>query len=233
MKLRIVPDRLVVSEVFDSVQGEGPSTGVPSTFLRLGLCNLACTWCDTAYTWDARRFDLQEELRSRALEELAEELTGRAPTNLVVTGGEPLLQADALDALVPTLTQRIEVETAGTLAPSPALLARVAQWNVSPKLASSGNPETKRRRDDVLATFASIEHAYFKLVIADETDLEEARQLLDAHRVPRERTWLMPEGTTPERLAERGRWLADVCTREGFRLGTRLHVALWGDRRGV
>ncbi|MCB9616243.1 MAG: 7-carboxy-7-deazaguanine synthase QueE [Sandaracinus sp.] len=233
VKLRIVPDRLVVSEVFDSVQGEGPSTGVPSTFLRLGLCNLACVWCDTAYTWDARRFDLQDELRSRSLEEVAEDLAQRALKNLVLTGGEPLLQADALDALVPTLTQRIEVETAGTLAPSPTLLAHVAQWNVSPKLASSGNAVSKRRRDDVLSTFASIDHAYFKLVIADDTDLEEARELLDVHGVPRERTWLMPEGTTPERIAERGRWLADVCTREGFRLGTRLHVVLWGDRRGV
>lgn len=233
MKLRIVPDRLVVSEVFDSIQGEGPSVGVPSTFLRLGFCNLACSWCDTAYTWDASRFDLSKELTSHALDELGADLKGRSPRNLVVTGGEPLLQSEALAALLATLPHRVEIETAGTIAPIDPLLARVDQWNVSPKLASSGNALEKRRRDDVLARFAAHPRAFFKLVIADETDLAEARALLDRHAVPRERTWLMPEGTTTAQLAERGRWLADVCTHEGFRLGTRLHVLLWGDRRGV
>ncbi len=233
MKLRIAADRLVVSEIFDSIQGEGPSTGVPSTFLRLGFCNLACRWCDTAYTWDARRYDLATELQTRSLNGLRDELRLRAPTNLVVTGGEPLLQADALAALLPELPHRVEVETAGTLWPTEALRARVAQWNVSPKLASSGNPEGKRRMDDVLLGFAGLERAIFKLVIADHTDLAEARALVAALALDPERIWLMPEGTTPERLAERGRWLADVCAAEGFRLGTRLHVFLWGDRRGV
>lgn len=233
MKLLIVPDRLVVSEVFDSIQGEGPSVGVPSTFLRLGFCNLACSWCDTAYTWDAARFDLSAELTSRALDELTNDLLARSPRNLVVTGGEPLLQSEALTSLLSALPHRVEIETAGTLAPSDALLARIDQWNVSPKLASSGNPSNKRRRDDVLARFAVHPRAYFKLVIADDTDLAEARALLDHHAIPRDRTWLMPEGTTVAKLAEGGRWLADVCTAEGFRLGTRLHVLLWGDRRGV
>ena len=44
-------------EIFHSIQGEGVSAGTPTVFLRLATCNLACTWCDTRYTWDWRRFD--------------------------------------------------------------------------------------------------------------------------------------------------------------------------------
>jgi 7-carboxy-7-deazaguanine synthase len=54
---------LVVSEVFGpTIQGEGPHAGQRAAFVRLGGCNLTCTWCDTAYTWDARRYDLRAEL---------------------------------------------------------------------------------------------------------------------------------------------------------------------------
>ncbi|HJL05673.1 MAG TPA: 7-carboxy-7-deazaguanine synthase QueE [Polyangiaceae bacterium LLY-WYZ-15_(1-7)] len=230
MKLRIAKDRLLVSEIFDSVQGEGPSAGTPSTFLRLGHCNLRCAWCDTPYTWDWERHRLEDELRAWDLDALAADLVARAPQNLVVTGGEPLLQRDALAALLPRLGKRVEVETAGTLPPE---LEGVAQWNVSPKLASSGNPLDKRWRPDVLRAFARREDAVFKFVIASEADLEELRARVSELALPPERVWLMPEGTDAATLAERGRALSEVCVQEGWRLGWRLHVSLWGDRRGV
>ena len=51
-------------EIFASVQGEGPSMGMPVAFMRLSRCNLACVWCDTAYTWhfegDEQHFDGRE-----------------------------------------------------------------------------------------------------------------------------------------------------------------------------
>ncbi len=63
-------------------------------------------------------------------------------------------------------------------------------------------------------------------------DLAEATELVEALGVPRARVVLTPEGTTPETIAERSRWLAEQCTAHGYRLGTRLHVFLWGSERG-
>lgn len=231
--LKLAADRLVVSEIFDSVQGEGPSVGAPSTFLRLGYCNLACRWCDTPYTWDAKRHDLEAELSARGIDDVADDLRARAPRNLVVTGGEPMLQQAALAALAGLLPHSIEVETAGTIAPLPAFAERVRQWNVSPKLASSGNPLAKRRVDGVLRDFAARPEAIFKLVIGDDADFDEARALLEELDVAPSRVWLMPEATSASALAERSRGLVDRCVTHGYHLGTRLHVTLWGDRRGV
>ena len=230
-RLRIRPDRLLVSEIFESVQGEGPSVGRPSTFLRLGLCNLACDWCDTPYTWDAARYELTAELTPTAVHAVAARVASAA--NLVITGGEPLLQQEAIEALLAAYDGRVEVETAGTLAPSEALLRRVAQWNVSPKLGSSGNPRVKRRVDAALAALARAEQACFKFVVADADDLQEADALVTEHRLDPSRVWLTPEGVEGETVLERSRWLAGACIERGYNLGMRLHVLLWGDARGV
>lgn len=221
----------MVSEIFESIQGEGPSVGRPSTFLRLGLCNLACRWCDTPYTWDAKRFALADELTPMPLSDVAARLAGA--DNLVVTGGEPLLQQAALEAILPGVGARVEVETAATVTPSPALIQRVTQWNVSPKLGSSGNAPDKRWVEPTLATFAGLDNAYFKFVVAGEDDLAEAAALVRELAVPPGRVWLMPEGVEASVLLERSRWLAQACAERGYNLGLRLHVLLWGDERGV
>jgi 7-carboxy-7-deazaguanine synthase len=72
-----------------------------------------------------------------------------------------------------------------------------------------------------------------KFVIAEPGDLEELRSICKAIGAARDRVLLMPEGTTPEVLRERAAWLVDVCTKEGFRFSPRLHIELWGNRRGV
>ena len=160
---------LVVSEIFGpTFQGEGPSAGQRAAFLRLAGCNLACSWCDTPYTWDGRRFDLARESRRMVADEVLRRIrAGRAPL-LVVTGGEPLLQQDAL---LPVLLechrdgQAIEVETNGTVMPEPALVRLVSRFNVSPKLGNSAVPGEKRIRPDVLAGFRSTGKAIFKFVV--------------------------------------------------------------------
>ncbi|MFT6627957.1 MAG: 7-carboxy-7-deazaguanine synthase, partial [Flavobacteriales bacterium] len=60
-------DALLISEIFRTVQGEGPSTGVVSTFLRLAHCNLRCTWCDTPFTWDWTRHDVRVEVHEHSV----------------------------------------------------------------------------------------------------------------------------------------------------------------------
>lgn len=226
---------LKISEVFASLQGEGPSVGRPSTFVRLGLCNLRCTWCDTPYTWDWDRFDRSAEVAVRGIEELAAEVRALAPRNVVLTGGEPLMQQPGLVALIDALGPgfRFEVETAGTLVPSPELVARVAQFNVSPKLAHSGNPAKRRRVPAALQAFADLPAASFKIVVTGPADHDEIDALLADFAIAPHRVWLMPEATDAETLVARSRSLAEHCVARGFHLGTRLHVLLWGDTRGT
>jgi len=225
-------------EIFATVQGEGASIGVPSVFVRLGHCNLRCTWCDTAYTWDWSRYDREREIAELDVDAIfARALTEAGPStrNMVITGGEPLVQADEVAELARRAHAagfRVEVETNGTVQPGPELAAVVDQWNVSPKLAGSGNEERLRVRPQALTWFARQDNAWFKLVVANEEDLAEATALVARFEVPPARVILMPEGTSASTIAERSRWLADRCRAAGYRLGTRLHLFVWGSERG-
>lgn len=214
------------------MQGEGPSLGAPCVFLRLGHCNLRCRWCDTPYTWDFRRYPYAQEVRERSVLELAAELE-KSP-RIVVTGGEPLLQEDAVTELVLSLPPEIpiEIETNGTLAPGSALARRVDQWNVSPKLRNSGEPTARTLNEKVLSAFKRTGRAWLKLVIETDADLDEAEALTQSLRWPRQRCFLMPQAATRAELRARGPSLAEACLRRGFRYSTRLHVALWDGERG-
>ena len=79
-------------EIFYSVQGEGVHIGKPAVFLRLSLCNLACTWCDTKYTWDWKRYDPKKQIIEMSPEEIGREVLRYNCKHLVVTGGEPMIQ---------------------------------------------------------------------------------------------------------------------------------------------
>lgn len=221
-------------EIFASIQGEGPSAGVASTFIRLAQCNLACSWCDTKYTWDWEQYDPGLEVLSMTVSSVFDEVASLAPTNLVVTGGEPLLQSVPLGHLLSSTRAagfRAEVETNGTLLPSKELARVVAQWNVSPKLHNSGNDESRREVPSALRWYA--EHdAFFKYVIVSENDLVEVERQREQYAVARGHVVLMPEGTDAETLNERGRWLAQAASAAGYRFSTRLHILLWGDTRG-
>ena len=224
-------------EIFTSLQGEGPSAGRPSTFVRLSNCNLACAWCDTAYTWRFTGPDAFERKTEQVVlseQDTAARILAFDGNRLVVTGGEPLLQAPALAKLLALLpAMRVEIETNGTIAPPPALDALVRQYNVSPKLAHSGNPKAKALIPERLAAFAADPRAFFKFVVATPEDVAEVLALAATYAIPRERLFVMPEGTDSATLRTRERWLADICAREGLRLSDRLHIHLYGDTRGT
>lgn len=209
--------------------------GVPSTFVRLATCNLRCSWCDTAYTWDWDRFDRAEQVLQAPWESALEAVLALPPRNVVITGGEPLLQRRQLVPLVVALRGRgfrIEVETNGTIAPA-ELGPLVDQWNVSPKLASAGNEGLQTIRVDVLKAFAAHSNSYLKVVVVGPDDVTAAGGLAVAAGFARDRVILMPEGRTAAEIAERSRWLAAACTEAGFRFSSRLHILIWGDERGV
>lgn len=231
-------------EIFASLQGEGPSTGKPCAFVRLSRCNLACQWCDTAYTWrftgDNRPhrggidYDRQANQVTLSEEDVAERIAALGKPRLVVTGGEPLLQAPALARMLSLLPgMAIEIETNGTVAPPPALDALVHQYNVSPKLAHSGNPAELALIPERLAHWAKEPRAFFKFVIAEPEDVEEVLDLAAKFAIPRERIYLMAEGTDTRTLEDRECWLAELCLTHNLTLSKRLHIQLYGDTRGT
>jgi len=231
-------------EIFASIQGEGPSSGKPCAFVRLSRCNLACQWCDTPYTWhftgDERphrgdeTFERAENQIVLDEADVAARIAALGQDRLVITGGEPLLQAPALARMLSHLPRMtIEVETNGSVRPHPALDALVDQYNVSPKLSHSGNPAELALPPERLAEWAANSRAFLKFVVASPADAEEAVALADFHRVPRERVMLMAEGTTPETLDAREEWLAPLCATLGLTLSKRLHIYLFGDTRGT
>ncbi|KTR85079.1 pyrroloquinoline quinone biosynthesis protein PqqE [Novosphingobium barchaimii] len=231
-------------EIFTSLQGEGLSLGRPSTFVRLSRCNLACQWCDTAYTWrfegdnrphrDALAFDRTQNQVALSEEDVAARITALSPDRLVVTGGEPLLQGPALARLLALLPgMHVEIETNGTVAPHPALDGLVHQYNVSPKLAHSGNPADLALMPERLQAWATDPRAVFKFVIAQAADMAQVLGLQRDYAIPADRVFLMAEGRTPAELAARNRWLAQLCLDHGLRFTDRLHIHLYGDTRGT
>ena len=222
-------------EIFHSLQGEGVTIGTPTVFLRLAMCNLTCGWCDTRYTWDWEHFDYKSEVVSLDTDVVRDTILGFDCSHLVVTGGEPLLQQAELAQLVSGLKEKgfyLEVETNGTIAPIPELKRDVDQWNVSPKLANSNNPVARREIPCVLESFREIPGAYFKFVVVEPRDVDEVCVLRDRYGLPPGRIILLPEGTTVDAVEHRSQWISEACAREGFRFSTRLHILLWGDKRG-
>lgn len=231
-------------EIFASLQGEGPSIGRPSTFVRLSRCNLACVWCDTPYTWhfegdnrphrDGETFDRASNQMTLPEEDVAHRITALGGDRLVVTGGEPLLQGAALARLLALLPpMHVEVETNGSVAPHPALDAFVNQYNVSPKLAHSGNPADLALPPERLAAWSAEPRAMFKFVVAGQADIDEVQALQREYAIPGQRIYLMPEGRDSATVRRRLAWLGTVCPQAGFNLTDRLHIHLYGDTRGT
>jgi organic radical activating enzyme len=214
-----------VAEVFTSIQGEGVSLGLPSVFVRLQGCSVGCTWCDTKYSWDPRKG------RAMGLAALVDEVRASGPDNVVVTGGEPL-EHPAFASLVRALHdtgKRVEVETSGVEAPQ---AVPVDQWNVSLKLTNSGVPEARRLHAHAIARFREL-GAWFKFVVGGERDIDEVLAIQSRYDLPSGRILLMPLGMRREEQIAAMPAVVESCRRHGFRFSPRLHVLIWGPRRGV
>lgn len=202
---------------------------MPSVFLRLATCNLSCAWCDTKYTWDWQNFSYETEVVELESAKIQQKIQAFDCSHVAITGGEPMLRQAELEPLVTALAGEgytFEVETNGTISPSPELLRHIGQWNVSPKLRTSGNDTSESQMPTALAGFAEIPEAYFKFVITGETDIAEVCALRDEYGLNADRILLMPEGRTPNALAKKSSWLTEACVEHGFRFTTRLHIIL-------
>ncbi|MCX2924110.1 7-carboxy-7-deazaguanine synthase QueE [Streptomyces sp. NEAU-W12] len=223
------------------MQGEGPSTGRSCCFLRLGGCNLTCTWCDTPYTWDWTgsskskvAYRPADELHPMTVEDVTERLTAFGTGLVVVSGGEPLSQQTRLLPVVRALRAAgtdVEIETNGTVVPAPEWAATGVRFNVSPKLAHSGVALERRIVPGPLTAFNALAGTCFKFVCSGPDDLAEVEGLVRTYGL--ENIWIMPRGHAPEEIAEGLRALADPVGVRRWNLTGRLHVTLWGNQRGV
>lgn len=241
-------DRLMVSEVFNSFQGEGRNIGLPSTFLRLAYCNLACGWCDSKYTWDWSQFHPSEQVKRLTIPDVARMVQTWNTPNVVITGGEPMLQQKNLVKLIDLIVEErslspvgnpwfhYEIETAGTIAPGEKLESRVDLFTVSPKLENSGNPAKKRYNPIALERFAMLatwNKAVFKFVVTTEADFKEIDDIVQGFGVPAPSVYIMPEGVDMGTINARFPTLLDKVMKRNYRLTTRLHIAVFGNVRGV
>jgi 7-carboxy-7-deazaguanine synthase len=221
-----------IAEIFYSIQGEGMLAGVPSVFVRTSGCNLRCSWCDTPYTsWKPEGAEMTiPEILGRVREFRAR--------HAVVTGGEPMI-AKGVDILTERLRgagMHITIETAGTVYGQ----VQCDLMSISPKLANSTPEGDWARQHDklriqieVIRRLMDLCEYQLKFVVSKPEDVEEIRDIVSRVRAEMSKVVLMPEGTDPARLREKAVWIAELCKAEGFRYGPRLHVDIWGDRRGV
>ena len=230
---------MLISEIFYSLQGEGELTGVPSVFVRTSGCNLRCNWCDTPYaSWNP-------EGRQMTVEEIMAEVVTHPAKHVVLTGGEPMV-APGIHELAFQLQENgyhITIETAATVAPR-GIACDLA--SLSPKLAHSApdarlddtwrkKHEELRWQPGVVENWIAAGNYQLKFVVGSEADLAEIEAMIreTGCAVPPSKILLMPEGTTVETLRAKAGWLGELCKARGYRYAPRLHIELYGNRRGT
>jgi organic radical activating enzyme len=205
-----------VIEIFRSIQGEGPTFGSKALFIRFAGCNLRCSWCDSKYSWSSKRAKSMTAAQIAAIVEGGE--------RIVLTGGEPLLQ-DLVPLLRSVRAGAIEIETNGTLSPTHIPRKFDVQFNVSPK---------KQHIDKDILTEFNRRNSIFKFVIQNRSDYAMAKRLTKELKL--KKVVLMPEGITREGIIKRTRqitgWLIADNDFNALVI-PRLHIILWGNKRGV
>jgi 7-carboxy-7-deazaguanine synthase len=221
-----------ISEIFYSLQGEGGLVGMPSIFVRTSGCNLRCGWCDTPYTsWNPEGEEMTVDAIMAATRKYA-------ASHVVVTGGEPMIAPGIgeLTARLKRAGMHVTIETAGTVFTD----VQCDLLSISPKLSNStpegqfaAQHERLRIQPETLTRLMAAHDYQLKFVIAEKSDLVEIRSLVKTLGAPRRNVILMPEGIDINVLRERTTWVAELCKTEGYRFTPRLHVELYGNKRGV
>ena len=206
-----------IIEVFHSVQGEGPLTGVRTTFIRAARCNLRCSWCDTKYSFGPGH--------ERSIPSLVAEVARHRTHHVCLTGGEPLLQRDSV-VLARRLADRgitTVVETGGSLDVAPYLRIPRLILSVDVKCPSSKMEGHNRWSNLPLLR----ERDVLKFVIADRSDYLYARRVVRRYRGSATRVFQPVWGTNAGRLAD---WV--LSDRLDVRVMLQEHKVLWGDVPG-
>jgi 7-carboxy-7-deazaguanine synthase len=210
-------DRLKVTEVFHSLQGEAAFSGWPTVFIRLTGCPLRCQYCDTAYAFSGGEW--------QGIGQIVERTLSFGARHVCVTGGEPLAQARCIELLTALCDRDLEVsiETSGAvdIAAVDSRVCRVVD------IKTPGSQESERNLEANIVHLN--ERDAVKFVICDRADYEWSKRWLENHPdVPCD-VYFSPSF---EELA--GHELADwiLEDRLDVRLQLQLHKLLWGDVPG-
>jgi organic radical activating enzyme len=220
---------LVVADIVGpTVLGQGTAAGRRCSIVRLGGCNLSCSWCDTPFAWDSTRYDLDRHLSQWPASRVALTALSCNPSVVVVSGGEPLLQqrSPGWPVLLRSLNGvEVGLETNGTIAPTEDTMRGVSWVTVSPKLAHAGDPSWERIKGDVLMTWGRLAYSHdveFVFVVKDSGDVATINTLVMVHGLPASQVWVSPEGTTTATVVTRLHEVADAAIEAGFNVAPRM-----------
>ena len=234
MRSEFSGNNMLIAEVFESIQGEGPFAGTPSLFVRTSGCNLRCSFCDTPYTsW-------KPEGTEYDWEEIATLVAAGSVQHVVLTGGEPMLPADIepLSKACGALGRVVTVETAGTVYRD----MHCDLMCISPKMSNStpDDPTWSKRHDETRTNFDVTRQllanydCHFKFVIDKPTDIAEVTEYVSVlDELAADHVWLMPQAITREQLAGKVDWVEKLAEEHGFQFSSRLHIEQFGNVRGT
>ncbi|UCB56202.1 MAG: 7-carboxy-7-deazaguanine synthase QueE [Thiotrichales bacterium] len=211
-------NRLKITEIFFSLQGEALTVGIPTTFVRLTGCPLRCQYCDTAYAFSGGTW--------MNIEEILDRVAANNSRYVTVTGGEPLAQKACLDLLVRLCDAdyRVSLETSGALDVSDVDPRVVKVMDIK----TPGSGEQQRNRLENLDAINAQDQ--IKFVICDEQDYRWSSRLVRQHQLDQRCEVLF--SPSYEQLAARE--LADWILRDALpvRMQMQLHKLLWGNQPG-
>jgi 7-carboxy-7-deazaguanine synthase len=211
-------ERVRITEIFRSLQGEGATAGAPTVFVRLTGCPLRCVYCDTAYAFHGGE--------SRSVDDVIATVAGLGSHHVCVTGGEPLAQPGCLSVLTRLCDagHEVSLETSGALdiAAVDPRVSRVLD------LKTPGSGECERNLWENIGQLTA--HDQIKFVLCDRNDFDWAVDQIHQRRLdgicP---IWFSPvwESLNPRDLAD---WI--VAEQPPVRLQLQLHKIIWGDEPG-
>jgi organic radical activating enzyme len=235
--LKLSNSTYYVSEIFESIQGEGNYAGVYALFIRFHFCNLSCNWCDTKYTW----LEKSGNFKLYDAEEIKNIIAAAKPHHIIFTGGEPTFYR--LDKLVVD-NKKFHVETNGTCIPTEKLeielkdkthiqreamafeIIKNFNWVVSPKLGNSYQTFDQSKFN----YWPNNDFSIFKFIVRSDIDIDEVDQFVDTFKINKHKVYIGIEGVSLHSQLQPN--LVEEIIKRAYNYSPRLHVMLWGNEKG-
>ena len=213
-----VDNRLKITEIFFSLQGEALTAGIPTTFVRLTGCPLRCQYCDTAYAFSGGEW--------MGIDEIMEQVASNSTRYVTVTGGEPLAQKASIPLLARLCDAgyRVSLETSGAID-----IASVDPRVV--KVMDIKTPASGEGKRNLLENIDKLtEHDQVKFVICDEADYEWSKHLMQQYHLHQRCEVLFSPSYTQLPAVDLAEWiLRDALP---VRMQLQMHKLIWGDQPG-